>query len=181
MKKPWLLIGIALAAGALALGAVACGDDDDDGGGNGEEPTATEAAPAEEATPTEAAGETPEDGETPSAEGETIDVILAESEGSGVTGLATITTTDAGFDVELSIDGGLTEGEHANHIHVGTCEARGDVVETLTPLQADASGAVEATSTSIASPLADFTTGNNYFAVHATDGTVVACGDIPAA
>jgi hypothetical protein len=39
MRKKWLLIGVALLAAALAIGAVACGEEDEDG----EEPTATEA------------------------------------------------------------------------------------------------------------------------------------------
>ena len=50
MRKSWLLLGIALLAAALAIGAVACGDEDQDVG---------------EATPT--AGETPVVGETPAA------------------------------------------------------------------------------------------------------------------
>jgi len=55
-----MLLGIALLAGVLAIGAVACDDDEDDGDGNGE-PTATEAAdggeptePADGGEPTEA-------------------------------------------------------------------------------------------------------------------------------
>ncbi len=40
MRKNWLLIGIAVVAAVLAIGAVACSDDDDD---DGDTPTATEA------------------------------------------------------------------------------------------------------------------------------------------
>ena len=40
MRKNWLLIGIAVLAAVLAIGAVACSDDDDD---DGDSPTATEA------------------------------------------------------------------------------------------------------------------------------------------
>ncbi len=39
MRKNWLLIGIAVLAAVLAIGAVACSDDDDD---DGDTPTATE-------------------------------------------------------------------------------------------------------------------------------------------
>jgi len=176
MKKHRLFIGIALITAVLALGAIACSDDDDEDDGDGvSAPTATEAAPSD--------GETPADGgdETPVAEGQTIEVIMEAQVDSGVTGTATITETATGFDVEMTIDGGLTEGEHINHIHVGTCEAQGDIVVPLTPLQADASGATEPTMTSVDQPLSDFTGGNNYFAAHATDGTVVTCGNIPAA
>jgi len=57
MRKSWLLIGVALLAAGLAIGAVACEEEDEDG----EEPTATEAVE----TPSE--GETPTAGETPQA------------------------------------------------------------------------------------------------------------------
>ena len=178
MRKYWMFIGVAIIAGALALGAIACGDDDDDSNGAGAEPTAT----AQEAAPTEPpAGETPTDGETP-ADGVTIDVILEADPGyEDVAGAASITETAAGFDVEMTIDAGLEPGQHQNHIHAGTCASRGDVVVPLTALEADADGATTATLTSVDQQLSDFTAGANYFAVHAIDGTVVACGDIPAA
>jgi hypothetical protein len=170
MKKRWFLIGVAVLAAALALGAVACEDDEEDGGGG--------------ATATQPAGETPPAGETePAAGGDTADVTMNEEAGSGVTGSATLTGGAAGTTVEVTIDAGLEEGSHASHIHVGTCAAQGDVETALQNVEADASGAGTATTpeAEVTTPLATLQDGNHYIAVHALDGSVVSCGDIPTA
>ena len=179
MRKHWLLIGTAVVAGALALGAIACSDDDDDG--DADQPTATEASGATvEPTAAETA-EATSDG-TPSAEA--IEVPLAAVDASGVTGTATLAATDGGgTEVSITIDGGLTEGDHQNHIHgPGTCAGElADVEETLTTLTADATGAAGPTTTTLTDDPEHFQDGTHYFAVHGADGAVVACGDIPTA
>jgi hypothetical protein len=177
MKKRWLLIATVFVAGALALGAIACGDDDDEG--NGEEPTATESG-GQTAEPTDAETAEPTDSGTPSAEA--VEVDLVADAGFDVAGTASLSATDTGgTEVTITITGGLEEGSHQNHIHGGTCASRGDVDETLTALEADASGAAGPTTTTIEEEAEHFQDGSHYFAVHALDGTVVACGDIPAA
>lgn len=59
MRSKWMLIGVALLAAVLAIGAVACGDDDDGDGDNGGD-------------------ETPMVDETPMADGSTVNVDLTE-------------------------------------------------------------------------------------------------------
>jgi hypothetical protein len=162
-----LLIGNALLAGLLALGAVACDDDED--GGNGEEPTAT--------VPTDG-GEEPTATEPAGAESVTVDLL--EVDGSGVTGTATLTVAGVYTDVEVTIDGGLEPGTHQNHIHTGTCEEQGPVEVPLTDLEAGEDGSAAATVTNVTEALSSFTDGDNYVAVHALDGSVVACGNIEA-
>jgi hypothetical protein len=182
MKRFWLLAVVGLVTAALALGAVACSDDDDDG--NGGEPTAAETmmdeTPVEtmmDETPMETMmDETPED-----VIG--VEITLSEVNGSGVTGMATIIQgMDADHtQVEVTIDGGLTEGAHQNHIHgPGSCDSPADVEFPLTELQAGADGSVPATTTEIETGMAALEDGSHYFAIHEADGTVVACGDIPA-
>jgi hypothetical protein len=177
MRKYWLLLAAGVLAALFAIGAVACDDDE-----NGGDATPTQPAGGEEPSATEPAGdiETPttEDG---GAAGETIDVTLAEVSGSGVTGSATLTPTDAGgTDVEVTIDGGLEEGSHLSHIHTGTCASPGNPETTLTNVEADATGAGSATTNLTEAP-SDFTDGNHYIAVHDLAAAVVTCGDIPAA
>jgi hypothetical protein len=174
MKRHWLLIGVAALATVLAFGAVACEEDEDDGG------DATATQPAGE-TP---AGETTPDGGTPSAAG--VEVTMNENEGSGVTGSATLTGGAAGTALEVTIDSGLAEGEHASHIHTGTCAAQGPVETPLQSVQADASGAGTASTpeAEVVTTLEVLQDGNHYIAVHdleASGGAVVSCGDIPTA
>ena len=181
MKKPWILGLVGLIAIILAIGAVACNDDEEDNGNGGETPP--QATATVEATPVStSADQTPSatSSGTPQAAAP-VDVTLNEVGGSGVTGTATLSegATAGTTAVEVVVDGGLTEGEHQNHIHTGTCEAQGDVVQALTPLQAGADGSATGTTPAVPAELSTFEGGSNYVAVHATDGTVVACGNIP--
>lgn len=70
MKKTATLLGVALLAASMMLGAIACSDDDDDGG--------TDNTPV--ATSTEAVSDTPEatEGDTTPAEGAAVSVNLTE-------------------------------------------------------------------------------------------------------
>ncbi len=112
----------------------------------------------------------------------TLSAILAEIEGNGVTGTATLTETDVGYtQVEVTM-AGLPEGPHANHLHHGTCDAQGEVHVTLTEVQASADGDATATTTDFPEEDPDpafshFETGH-YVAVHADDGAVIGCGDV---
>jgi hypothetical protein len=173
-KGTWLLIGVVALTTVLAMGAVACEDDDD---GNGD---ATATQPAGE-TP---AGETPAGDATPTesaAGGDAVEVTINEVDGSGVTGTATLTPTDSGFDAEVSAEG-LEEGTHASHIHQGsTCaDPTAGVAEPLGDVVADAAGSGTGNISST-NQLSTYQDGNSYVAVHALDGSVVGCGDIPAA
>jgi hypothetical protein len=183
MKKHWLFIGIALITAVFALGAVACGDDDDDGDGV-TAPTAT----VSEAEPTEPEdGETPADGETPEVSAEIAPITMEAVADSGVTGSATMVENAAGgVDVEVTIDGALEyPGTHQSHLHHGNCtDPTGEIHEALTSVEAGADGSGSA-STTIDPPdkpdFAHWLSREHYVAVHALDGTVVACGDVLAA
>ncbi len=171
MRKYGLILMVALLATGLVLGAVACSKK--------KKTTVQPTATTVKATATTAEYTTPTPGGTPQASAP-ITITLNDMGGSGVTGTATLTDMGTTTDVDVTIDGGLTPGTHMNHIHTGTCAAQGPILENLENLEAAADGSVPSTSTVIAKPLSDFDDGNHYVAAHATDGTVVACGDNPA-
>ena len=175
MRRYLLLLGAALLTAAFAVGAVAC-DDDEDGSA---EATATDTS-AEQPTDTAGSEAPTATSEDAGATADTVDVTLAAVGASGVSGSATLTPTDAGFDVEVTVDGGLEEGSHLSHIHSGTCASPGAPETNLTNVEANASGAGTA-STSIAAQLSSAQDGAHYVAVHDLAGTVVTCGDIPTA
>ncbi len=166
MRKNWLLIAIGLLTAVLAIGAIACNDDDDDGDG-GADPTATEEGA--EATATEE--------ETTDADGQSS-MTLSEVNGSGVTGSATLSDTEPGTEVVVTVDGGLEEGSHANHVHEGTCDAIGDIGEPLENLEAGPDGSAPATTTMTAAVFDHLLEDGHLVAVHALDGSFVACGEI---
>ncbi len=151
MRKNWLLIGIGLLVGILAMTAVACGDDDDDGDG----------------------------GDDGGGDAAALAATIAEIDGSGGTGTATLTEAADG-STEVVVDMAGLSGAHANHLHHGSCDAQGEVHVTLEVLQAGADGSVTATSTFAEPELAHFETGH-YVAVHEVDGEpgiVISCGDV---
>jgi Cu/Zn superoxide dismutase len=109
---------------------------------------------------------------------------MAENEGSGVTGSATLTPGEEGVVVEVTIDSGLAEGVHASHIHTGTCAAQGPIETELSDITADASGGGTATTLEegVTTELAVLQDGNHFIAVYDRSvGAIVSCGDIPAA
>jgi hypothetical protein len=151
MRKNWLLIGIGLLVGVLAMTAVACGDDDDDGDG----------------------------GEDDGGDVAALAATIAEVDGSGGTGTAALTEAADG-STEVVVDMAGLIGAHANHLHHGSCDAQGEVHVTLEVLQAGTDGSVTATSTFADPELAHFETGH-YVAVHEADGApgpVISCGDV---
>ncbi len=162
MRKHWLLIGIGLFIAIFAFAAVACDDDDDEDNGdsNGGEPTEISSA--------QIAG-----------------IVLSALEDSGVTGSATIVDVDGNTVVTVTVDGGLEEGAHANHIHDGSCADQGAPHVTLVELEADASGSAATTETTGYAEgdpgFAHWLEEDHYVAVHDLGGAVVACGDATAA
>ena len=155
MRRNWLLIGIGLLVCVLAIAAVACDDDDDDDDDGGDVGDAAA----------------------------TLTATLAEVEGNGVTGTATLTEADDGTTQVVVEMAGL-DGTHANHLHHGSCDAQGEVHVTLTELQAGADG-VEASTTDFPEEDPDpefshFETGH-YVAVHEAGGmpgAVISCGNV---
>jgi len=94
-----------------------------------------------------------------------------------VTGSVTITeAADGAAEVAVTIDSGLEEGSHLNHIHEGSCDPLGEVLASLTNLEAGADGGAAATTTTVTDP--DFehlAEGGHVVAVHDLQASPVAC------
>ncbi len=154
MRTKWLLIGVALLTAILALGAVACGDDDED---------ALEDILEE-------------------IEDELADIgvfqLVASLTGPEASGEADISPNGEGILVSIIMEG-LTEGEHANHLHHGSCAEQGEVHIPLDNIVADESGDGSQTTSNDEESIDHFAEGH-YLAVHAEDGAVISCGDVVA-
>jgi hypothetical protein len=110
-------------------------------------------------------------------------IALPEQGESGVAGFAAIVeTATGGTEVGVIIEQGLEEGAHMNHLHEGACDALGEIHVALTDLQANANGRAGATTIIDDPPFSHWLERAHALAVHALDGTVVACGNVePAA
>jgi len=109
--------------------------------------------------------------------GESVLVTLAELDGSGVSGTATLTASGAQTGVTVQVAG--ASGVHPAHIHPGTCEAH-DPTPAFPLTSVDASGGSNST---IGAALADLLTGGYVVDLHLSAlelGTYVTCGPIPA-
>ncbi len=158
MKTKWLLIGVALLTAVLAIGAIACSDDDDEEDTNGD------------------------------TNGDVIDDDIDIGGDLGIFQLtASLTGPEASGEADISPNGegilvsiimeGLTEGEHANHLHDGSCDEQGEVVIALDNIVADENGDGSQTTANDEGSIDHYATGH-YLAVHAEDGEVISCGDV---
>ncbi len=106
-------------------------------------------------------------------------VTMQALDGSGVSGEATITPEGADTQVMVRLTG-LTEGEHPGHIHSGTCDAVGGVVQPLQPITVGADGTGTMTTTVALDPNTVMN-GQHVIQYHqAGGGPGVVCGPIPA-
>jgi hypothetical protein len=105
-----------------------------------------------------------------------VTVELAEQNGSGQSGTATLTAAGEGTtDVVIELDGG-TAGPQPAHIHVGTC-ANLDP-QPKYPLEGVVDGRSE---TTVQAPLAELAEGELAINVHKSEAEVqiyVACGNL---
>lgn len=107
--------------------------------------------------------------------GETINVPLAEQNGSGQTGTATLTEKDGQVTVSISLGGAPSEAQPA-HIHPGTCASLG-----ATPEYALANVVDGESETTIDATLDKLTVEQYAINIHMSEadiGTYAACGDI---
>src|SRR5688572_8978245 len=149
--KRWLLVGVLLLVPLLALAA--CG-----GGSNGD---------GEGASPNSA-----------SSSGEVM-VELAEEDGSGESGTATLTAMGDQTRVVLELRNPTTDSQPA-HIHKGSCGPALDP-EPLHGLLNVMQGRSE---TVVNVPLSELTAGELAINIHQSDAeleTYVACGNLPGA
>jgi Cu-Zn family superoxide dismutase len=105
---------VILAFGSMAL-VTACG-------GSSEPPAAPPAPPAASEAPP--APPPPPAAEAPKPEPRTLEVTIEPRSGSKLSGKATLTETDGGVHVVLSVEGVLPGGDHGAHVHEkGDCSA----------------------------------------------------------
>ena len=153
-KRSWLLL-------ALPLTLTACG---------GEE---------------EEVAETPADSAIAAIDAPTMDMAgmastlsLQPVGGSTTSGQATVTPNGAQTQVQIQLSG-LTPGEHPGHIHSGTCEAPGAVVQALPVVTAGQDGTATA-DTTLALDATTVMDGQHIIAYHGEGGAPVACGSLMA-
>jgi hypothetical protein len=102
--------------------------------------------------------------------------------GTTAKGTITITTGPGTVTVELKIAGLLPKSSHVNHIHIGSCAARGGIKYALNQVEADGQGDADIKTTvkAVYPP----TTGKLYVVVHAgpdmngTNSKYLLCGNI---
>ena len=153
-KRSWILL-------ALPLSLAACGGDDADTA----ETPADSAIAAIDAPPADM-------GAMPST------LSLQPMGGSTASGQATVTPNGPQTQVQIQLSG-LTPGEHPGHIHTGTCEALGEVVQPLPVITAgqDGSGTADTTLALDAMTVMD---GQHVISYHGEGGAPVACGSLMA-
>jgi hypothetical protein len=99
-------------------------------------------------------------------------------QGSGVGGEVTVREMGNQTQVMVRLTGGTANATHPGHIHSGTCQNIGAVVQALEPITADASGAGTMTST-LDLPPATVMNGQHIVVYHGEGGNPVACAAIP--
>lgn len=135
-------------------------------------------APQEQPDPAPPAQDEPAPPATPPAEAGPMEaeIALEEVNGSGVSGEATAIHQDDAVTVVLELEGFADEGEYAAHIHAGSCETGGPVVEGLNPVLALADGTGMSTTILDADDIDEEE--SLFIQVHGEGGTPIACGDI---
>lgn len=161
LRKFWLLAG-------LPLALMACEAE--------EEPLEDDLATVETVEPVEPI----EPVTTPGAGMAATTINLQPLNNSGTMGEATLSEAATGTQVMVRLTN-ATPGEHAGHIHQGTCDNLGSVVTPLQPITVD--GGTGMMTTTVDIPLGTVTNGQHLIAYHeagGNPGAVITCGEIPA-
>lgn len=162
MLKTTTFLTTLAVAGAFALGA--CGEGQDEG-------ELAEPLPEETGMP-----DVPGLDEEPATG--PVEVGLEAKAESGVTGTATVTPIADGVEVALDVDG-LTDGQiYPAHLHRGSCDEDMGVVAPLEDVTA--AGETGRSTTTIGGSMLDPTAESLFIQVHGTDGSPIACGNVPA-
>ncbi len=101
---------------------------------------------------------------------------------TSATGTITVVPQPGSVSVELIISGLAANSQHVSHIHIGSCQQRGNIALALNQVIADGQGNADTKSTinAIYPP----TTGTWYVVVHAgpdmqgTNATYLLCGNL---
>lgn len=163
MKISRLMIAV------LALGLAGCEAEEDD--------TTVATLPAEDSVAMDpehipAAGmDVP-----PGGIGETLQ--LQPLDGSGVGGEVTVADRGEQTEVMVRLTGAPANGSHPGHVHTGTCEALGGVVQPLDPITTDGTGTGSMTTNVSVAPMT-LMNGQHIVVYHGTGGRPIACANIP--
>jgi hypothetical protein len=160
IARRWACFGLPL------LLAGCGGDDAAESAGEGTDTTAlpvvTDTAPVAAAPP-------PPTGAAP------IALVAVNNSGAGGEVVLSDASGQTQVDVRLT---GAPPGERAGHIHSGTCDAPGAVVQPLQPVTVGADGTGTGTST-VPVALTAVTDGRHIVAFHGEGGAPIACAPIP--
>lgn len=162
MKRPTAILSV------LLLGLTACaGDDTDDSLASAdslafEQPTTMPPADGM-------------DQQQPMGMGETAQ--MAPLNDSGVEGEVTVTDRGGETEVLVRLTRAPADGTHPGHVHTGSCESLGGVVQPLEPITVDATGTGTMT-TNVAIPPATLMDGQHIVVYHGEGGAPVTCAAI---
>jgi hypothetical protein len=145
-------------------------------GGDAEE---TDTALIETETPAAETAPPPGATTTPQMPAMPMTAQLQSLQDSGVTGEATITGRGNQTEVMVRLMGAPPGGSHPGHIHSGTCQAIGGVVQALQPVAVDSAGTGTMTTT-VDVPANTAMNGQHIVVYHGAGGTPVTCAAIPA-
>lgn len=98
---------------------------------------------------------------------------------SGASGEATVTAEGDQTQVMVRLAGLPANSTHPGHIHSGTCDAVGSVVQPLQEIAVDATGTGTMTATVEVPPMTAMD-GQHIVVYHGEGGTPIACAAIPA-
>jgi hypothetical protein len=111
----------------------------------------------------------------------TVTFAMNAVNGNGITGTVTIEDQPGnGATVTVTLRGLTPDGQHAGHIHVGTCANQGAIVAGLNPVTADAQGTGSATTTGVPDELLGAGQYVQYHVALNPSGAPMSCADIPA-
>lgn len=106
-----------------------------------------------------------------------LSATITAVDDSGVSGSATLSPAGDGTRIEV-VAQGLSEGDHANHVHHGSCAEQGAIHVPLTDLSAAAAGDALGETVWAENDLDHFATGH-YVAIHElVTFAVIGCGDV---
>ena len=108
-----------------------------------------------------------------------LTAALAPQDGSGVHGVATLSTAGDGTRIRVTVLG-LSEGDHANHLHHGSCADAelGAIHVPLSDLSAGADGDASGTTVWADNGIDHFASGHYVAAHELVTFAVIACGDV---
>ncbi len=98
---------------------------------------------------------------------------------SGIAGEATVTDRGSESEIMVRLTGATASSTHPGHIHDGTCEAIGSVVQPLQEIATDATGTGTMTAT-VSIPAMTLSDGQHIIVYHQPDGAPATCAPIQA-